>query len=82
MVRTRLKKGPDSDRGPPVGHHCSILSASLSDSMATFFTVKGSHEEDIVLSAELTMVYHGIMHHYSYLSMDCSLKLLPITCPD
>ena len=63
-------------------HRTSILSASLSGSMATFFTEKDSHEEDIVLSAELTMVYHGIMHHHSYLSMDCSFKLLPIICPD
>ena len=57
----------------------SILSASLSDSMATVFTVKDSYEEYIVLSAELMMVYHGTMHHHSYLSMDCFLKPLPIT---
>ena len=44
--------------------------------MSRYFTEEHSIEEDLVISAELTMIYHGVMHHHSYLSMDCCMKIL------
>ena len=47
-----------------------------------FFPEEHSLEEDLILSAEQTMVYHGVMHYHNNLSMDCCMKIIPAVFPD
>lgn len=56
--------------------------SSQSQSISSFFTKKASKEEDSVSAIEATSVYHGIKHHHSYNSQDCTNKLFNTLFPD
>lgn len=56
-------------------HQTAILNKRQNRAIATFMTKKGSPEEDRVAAAELTSVYHGVLHGHSYLSTDCGIKV-------
>lgn len=40
-----------------------------------YFAVKNSSEEELIVAAEITKIYHTITHNQSYNSLDCSFKL-------
>ena len=63
-------------------HKSFMRSGNTSHAISAFFPEEHSLEEDLILSAELAMVYHGVMHHHSYLSMDCCMKIIPAVFPD
>ncbi|KAI6652434.1 hypothetical protein LOD99_7448 [Oopsacas minuta] len=41
-------------------HNVLIQSGIASCAMSSFFTAENSPEEDLIISAELTMIYHGV----------------------
>ncbi|KAH7982874.1 hypothetical protein HPB52_007873 [Rhipicephalus sanguineus] len=67
-----------------VKHHASTqkhkqksLASKQSATIKKFFVPAISSAEGHVTAAELGTIFHGIKHHYSYLSMDCGSKLAP-----
>lgn len=48
----------------------------------SYFVTQATHEENIIAAAELSMVYHSVMHHHSYLSIDCNSNLNKIIFND
>ena len=52
------------------------------EAIKSFFVKKASKEEDIISTAEISHVYHSIMHHHSYLSADCGVNLMKIIFKD
>lgn len=63
-------------------HNVSIFNRDSSQSISNFFTKKSSKEEDNVSAIEATSVYHGIKHHHSFNSQDCTNKLFSTLFPD
>ncbi|CAH0551282.1 unnamed protein product [Brassicogethes aeneus] len=56
-------------------HQKCIRAAASSSSAANFFIQRHTDEELLVSATELTQVYHGVVHHFSYLAQDCTSKL-------
>ena len=63
-------------------HKNAVLSKKQSKSISSFFVLKNTLEENIVVLSELVATYHRIVHHHSYASQDCGNKLLTKFCPD
>jgi hypothetical protein len=63
-------------------HKTSIKAKESTNSVKTFFITKNTEEENKVILCELTFIYHNVMHHNSYLSLDCEMKLAAKAFPD
>ena len=63
-------------------HKNAVKWQKQSKSISSFFVLKNTVEENIVVLSELVATYHGIVHHHSYASQDCGNKLLTKLCPD
>ena len=58
-----------------------LLRRSKTKLCLLFFVKTNSEEEHLVILAELVSTYHGVIHHHSFVSQDCSNKLLAKLCP-
>uniref|UniRef100_A0A8C2HMQ0 Uncharacterized protein n=1 Tax=Cyprinus carpio TaxID=7962 RepID=A0A8C2HMQ0_CYPCA len=56
-------------------HQSFALSKRKNLAIATFMTKKGLPADDRIAVAELSSVYHGVLHGHSYLSTDCGNKV-------
>jgi len=57
-------------------HKESVKANSTTQSVANFFPKKSSSEDLSIIAYEVTSVYHNVVHHNSYSSLDCHLKLV------
>ena len=62
-------------------HKRTIIVQKPNKSLSAFFVKTNSKEEHLVILAELVSTYHGVIHHHSFVSQDCSNKLLAKLCP-
>lgn len=51
-------------------------------SLSKYFLKPNALEEDEIKLSEVAVIYHGLKHHHSFLSMDCGSKLLSQFFPD
>jgi hypothetical protein len=58
-----------------VKHLNEVKSRRFTQSMLKFVQNENDDEKDKVSIAEACLVYHGVMHHHSYLSIGCGIKL-------
>ncbi|MGH0141386.1 UNVERIFIED_CONTAM: hypothetical protein FKN15_073639 [Acipenser sinensis] len=72
-----VKTHQTSDR-----HKLAFQAQKSSDTLSNFFVKKNTEEEDSVIASEISLVYHGVTHHHSYLSQDCGNKLYAKVFPD
>ncbi|MGH0158693.1 UNVERIFIED_CONTAM: hypothetical protein FKN15_055109 [Acipenser sinensis] len=72
-----VKTHQTSDR-----HKQAFQAQKSSDTLSNFFVKKNTEEEDSVIASEISLVYHGVTHHHSYLSQDCGNKLYAKVFPD
>lgn len=63
-------------------HKLSAKSVKCHSKATNFFTKDNSAEQDQVTAVEVSLAFHGVMHHHSYVSMDCGAKLLAECIPD
>jgi hypothetical protein len=53
----------------------SLTKTIAGNQLLTAFVPKKNTSEELKVSmTELAQVYHGVNHHYSYLSTDCGMK--------
>lgn len=50
--------------------------------ITSFFAKRDSSQENLIIAAEVGQVYHSVLHHLSYASLDCGNKMLPKILPD
>lgn len=56
--------------------HLQLSNASgMCKAIAGFFPPISSHEADLSAVTELALAYHAVMHHHSYLSTECGIKV-------
>lgn len=58
-------------------HKANIITQKKNQSLLKFLPKQFSAEDDKITATELTLTYHGVKHHHSYNSQDCSNKLYP-----
>jgi hypothetical protein len=63
-------------------HKESVKAKTKAQSLVDFFPKKSLSEDLSVVAYEVTSVYHNVIHHNSYLSLDCHLKLIKKILPD
>lgn len=63
-------------------HGQCVQTVASSQRMHNFFSVAGTPHSDKITLAELTLVYHGVKHHCSYLQQDCATKVLKTVLDD
>jgi hypothetical protein len=56
-------------------HKKSINLINKNNLIEKFMLKKNSKEEEKVTAAEISLIYHSISHHHSYLSAECGIKL-------
>jgi len=56
-------------------HQTKLKACKMSNVVNKYFVVQNSFEEELVIAAEITKIYHTIKHNQSYNSLDCSFKL-------
>ena len=50
--------------------------------LTSFFRKPNSKEDDLITAAEITATFHGVKHHLSYNSQDCTNKLASVMFSD
>ena len=63
-------------------HRKAVRGAVASTKMTNYFVTAGSKCEDEITAAEVTLAFHSVNHHHSFLSMDCISVLLKKIFPD
>ena len=56
-------------------HKDIIKARNQNEIINQFLITKETKEENQIIAAEITFVYHSVMHHHSYLSLDCGNNL-------
>lgn len=59
---------------------CTVMSNNVLSSFLKKDVLNSDEEK--VIAAEVTKVYHAVKHTQSYNSLDCDVKLMPIVFPD
>ena len=60
----------------------AIRGTVASTKMTNCFVTAGSKCEDEITAAEVTLAFHAVKHHYSFLSVDCTSVILKKIFPD
>jgi hypothetical protein len=63
-------------------HKKNTSHVKSSQCVSDFLRNKDSDEYEKVIIAEVCMAYHGIIHHHSYRSTECNVKLAQLIFPD
>jgi hypothetical protein len=71
-----------TDHNSTTKHKTSVKAHETLNSVKTFFLTKNTIRENKVILCELIHIYDNVMHHNSYLSLDCELKLASKAFPD
>ena len=56
-------------------HKDIIKARNQNEIINQFLITKETKEENQIIAAEIAFVYHSVMHHHSYLSLDCGNNL-------
>ena len=67
---TALRKHMSSDK-----HKTSSAIIKQSATLSKYFTRKNTPDEDRTTASEVAFAFHSVIHHHSYVSNECSLKL-------
>ena len=63
--------------------YCKAVRGTVASTKTTNYFVKAESKcENEITASEDTLIFHGAMHHHSFLSMDCTSVLLKKIFPD